>query len=264
MLERVQDVPAGIDAVKATGTVSKEDYEAVIEPLIADARGEGRRIRFLYELGSEFQSFTPAAGWEDLKVGVSAARLFEGCAVVSDTRWIRESTKFAAFLMPCPVRAFGSEDREEALRWLTSLPEGPGVSPRLLADSQVLVVEVAQPLRAADFDTLAQTADSWLETHDELRGLVVHAREFPGWKNVSSMLRHAHFVRSHHRKVRKIAVAADSKLASLAPHLANRFVRADVRRFEYDELDDAIAWAGTPPDDHSSDAGDSKADQNLR
>ncbi|MFR9727805.1 STAS/SEC14 domain-containing protein [Saccharopolyspora sp. MS10] len=255
MLERVHDVPAGVDAVKAIGTVSKEDYETVIGPLVDDARKEGRRIRFLYEFGPEFQSFTPAAGWEDFEVGIGAMRLFEGCALVSDIRWIRESTRLIGFLMPCPVRVFGSDHREEALRWLASLPEGPGVSHHILPESQVLVVEVTQPLRAPDFDALARSADHWLETHDELAGVVVHARDFPGWENVGSLLRHVRFVRDHHRKVRKVALAADSELAGLVPRLANHFVRAEVRRFGYDELDDAVVWASVPPDRHPADAG---------
>ncbi len=69
MLDRVQDVPSGVDAVKAIGTVSKGDYEAVIEPLVDNARREGRRIRLLYEFGPEFGSFTPAAGLGGLQGG---------------------------------------------------------------------------------------------------------------------------------------------------------------------------------------------------
>jgi hypothetical protein len=255
MLDRVQDVPSGVDAVKAIGTVSKGDYEAVIEPLVDNARREGRRIRLLYEFGPEFGSFTPAAGWEDFKVGIGAMRLFEGCAVVSDIGWIRQSTRLASFLMPCPVRVFGGQDREEALRWLISLPEGPGVSHQLLPESKILVVEVEQPLREQDFDALAQTADSWLETHDELAGVVVHARTFPGWENIGSLLRHVRFVRDHHRKVRRIALAADSKLAGLVPHFANHFTQAEVRQFGYGELDDAVAWASSPPDRNPAGAG---------
>ncbi|MFH8773664.1 STAS/SEC14 domain-containing protein [Streptomyces sp. NPDC017958] len=247
MLERAQDVPSGVDAVKAIGTVSKDDYQAVIEPLIDDARREGRRIRLLWECGPEFRAFTPAAGWEDLKVGIGAMRLFEGCAVVTGIRWIRESTRLAGFLMPCPVRVFDADEREEALNWLVSLPEGPGVSHKLLTESKVLVVEVEQPLRTQDFDALAQTVDSWLETHDALAGVVVHAREFPGWENIGSLLRHARFIRDHHRKVRKIALAAETKLAELVPHFANHFVQAEVRQFGYAELDDAVAWAASPP-----------------
>ncbi|GAA2496894.1 STAS/SEC14 domain-containing protein [Streptomyces sp. NPDC059506] len=248
MLERIKDVPAGVDALKAVGTVSKNDYETVIEPLVDSARKEGRRIRFLYEFGPEFRSFTPGAGWEDLKVGFGLMRLLDGCAVVTDTAWIRESSRLAGFLMSCPVRVFGTRERDEAVRWLGSLPEGPGVSHRLLPESRVVVVEVDQPLRTQDFEALALTADSWLETHTELAGLVVHVREFPGWENIGSLLRHVRFVRDHHRKIRRVALAADSRLADLVPRLANHFVQAEVRRFEYDELDDAVAWAAGSPD----------------
>ncbi|MEV0181715.1 STAS/SEC14 domain-containing protein [Streptomyces sp. NPDC050625] len=148
-------------------------------------------MRILSEIGPEFRSFTPAAGWENLKIGIGAIHLFEGCAVVSDIGWIRESTRLSRFLMPCPVRVFGLQDREETLRWLASLPEGPGVSHQLLPGSNVLVVEVEQPLRAQDFDALA--------------GVVVHAHAFPGWENIGSLLRHVRFVRDHHRKVRRVA-----------------------------------------------------------
>jgi len=76
------------------------------------------------------------------------------------------------------------------------------------------------------------------------QGRVIHAREFPGWENVGSFLRHLQFVRDHHRKVKRIALAADAKLASLAPKVAEHFIQAEVKSFGYDELDSAIAWAG--------------------
>ncbi|WP_435839591.1 STAS/SEC14 domain-containing protein [Streptomyces caniferus] len=128
----------------------------------------------------------PGSAWQDLKVGMGALRLFEGCAVVSDVGWIRESTRLTSFLMPCPVRVFGSQERDEALRWLTSLPEGPGISHRL-TESEVLVIEVEKTLRAPDFDALALTVDSWLRAHAELAGVVTHAREFPGWENIGGL-----------------------------------------------------------------------------
>ena len=104
MLERIQDVPAGVDAVNAVGAVSKKDYETVIEPLIDEARREGRRLRFLYEFGPEFRSFTPGAGWEDMKVGLGSMRMFEGCALVSDIGH-DASSRPASFSM---ARTFGT------------------------------------------------------------------------------------------------------------------------------------------------------------
>jgi hypothetical protein len=239
----MQNLPAGIDGVKAVGRVSKEDYERVFDPLVDGARREGRRLRLLYQFGPEFEGLTLDAAWEDAKLGLASLRLFDGVAVVSDVVWIRESTRLIGFVMPCPVRAFGNGQLAEGVDWLRSLPEGPAVSHRLLPEG-VLVVEVRQALRAQDFDALAATADGWIESHGDLQGIVIHARTFPGWENLGGLIRHVRFVRDHQRRVRRAALASDSRLAGLAPRIAEHFAQAEVRRFGYDALDEAIAWAG--------------------
>ena len=245
MLERLQELPEGIDGVKAVGRVSREDYERVFEPLIDSARREGRRIRLLYQFGPEFEGLSPGAAWEDAKLGLASLRMFEGCAVVTDVGWIREATRLAGFLMPCPVRVFGNATRDGAVEWLRSLPEGAAVTHRLLPERGVLVVDVRQALRAQDFDALATTADQWIDAHGDLAGSSIHARSFPGWENLGGLIRHIRFLRDHHRRVRRVALASDSKLADVAPKLAEHFVQAEVRRFGYDELDAAIGWAGS-------------------
>jgi hypothetical protein len=244
MLERIQNLPGGIDGVRAVGRVSKEDYEQVFGPLVGSARREGRRLRLLYQVGPEFEGFTTGAAWEDAKLGLASLRLLDGCAVVTDIGWIRESTRLLAFVLPCPVRVFGNGQLGAAVEWLRSLPEGPGVSHRLLSGSGVLVVEIGQALRAQDFDVLAATADTWIDANGDLLGIVIHTREFPGWENLGSLIQHVRFVRDHHRRVGRVALASDSRLADLAPRLAEHFVQAEVRRFGYDDLDAAIMWAG--------------------
>ena len=164
-----KNLPAGIDGVRAIGKISKEDYEQVFVPLLDDARREGRHIRFLYQLGPEFEGFTPGAAWEDAKIGLHFLRLFDGCALVTDLAWIRELTGLAGFFMPCPVSVFSNTEFAGAVDWLRSLPEGAAISHRLLPESGVIVVEVKQALRAQDFDSLAFTADAWIEAHGDLR-----------------------------------------------------------------------------------------------
>lgn len=244
MLEKLIGLPPGVEGLKAVGRVSKEDYETVFEPLLDAARREGRRVRFLYEFGPEFEGFTAGGAWEDARVGLGSMRLFDGCAIVSDIGWLTESSRLIAFLMPCPIKVYGTGDRKKAIDWLASLPEGPAVSHRLLPEPGVIVVEVKEPLRSQDFDTLAVTADAWIEAHGKLNGIVIHVRHFPGWENIKSFLRHVRFVRDHHRRVSRVALSADGKLASLAPRLADHFVEAEVKSFEYDDLEKAIAWAG--------------------
>ncbi|HTZ74909.1 MAG TPA: STAS/SEC14 domain-containing protein [Candidatus Aquilonibacter sp.] len=252
MIERLKDLPPGIEGVRAIGLVSKSDYEKVFPPMLDEARRYGHRVRFLYEIGPEFEGFTPGAAWEDAKIGINSMRLFIGCAIVTDRAWIRDLSRLSAFLTPCPVEVFATQDRDKALAWLNSIPEESGISHRLLPDSGVIVVEVKHALTAQDFDALSFTADAWIESHGGLQGIVIHAREFPGWENLGSLVRHIQFVRDHHRNVKRIALAADVKFASLAPKIAEHFLNSEVKRFGYDELDQAIAWAGAAAKQHAA------------
>ncbi|HTR52782.1 MAG TPA: STAS/SEC14 domain-containing protein [Kofleriaceae bacterium] len=245
MLERLSDLPTGIDGVSAVGTITKQDYEQVLRPLFDEARRGGRRVRLLYELGPRYTGFSAGAAWEDAKLGMSSLRLFEACAVVTDTAWIRDSVRLAAFFLPCPVAVFGTRERAAAIEWLRALPERPAIEHHLLAGPGVLVVEVARPLRREDFEALAATADSWIEAHGALAGVVIHARAFPGWENLAGMVRHIRFVRDHHRHVKRIALAIDGELPELAARVAEHFVAAEVRIFHHAELERATAWAGT-------------------
>jgi hypothetical protein len=246
MIERLSDLPPGIEGLRALGKVTREDYERVVQPLLDEARGHGRRLRFLYHFGPEFESITPGAAWEDARLGLQYLRLFARCAIVSDIGWIRESSRLAGVLMPCPVKVFGNGQWQEALAWLAADALG-GLTYRWIAERGVLIVEPHGPLRSEDFDALALSVDPWIEAHGTLRGLVVHAREFPGWESFGSVLRHFRFVRDHHRKIRRVALCAGGKLASLMPRLAEHFVTAEIRRFDYDALERGVAWAGEAP-----------------
>src|SRR5215467_1969095 len=248
MIEVLKDLPPGVEGVKASGMISTDDYQKVMVPLLDAARRDGRHVRFLYQIGPEFKGFTPGAAWEDIKMGLRTLRLFDACAVVSDIAWVRESTRVAAFFMPCPVKVFSVADRQLAAEWLRSLPEPATVEQRMVGETGVLVVELTRALRRQDFDAIALTADAWIESHGVLRGLVIHTRAFPGWENLGALLHHVRFVRDHHRKIERVALAADSKMTSIAPRIGEHFIQAEVKVFGYDDLDAAVAWAGEPRD----------------
>ena len=242
MLELLDDLPVGVTGIRATGAVTSDDYKHVFTPLMEAAHREGRRVRLLYELPAEFERFTAGAGLEDMRLGMKYLRLFERCAVVTDVGWLREATRLFAAMMPCPVKAFAIAERALAIDWLTA-PARSTVVHRLLTETGVLVVEPDQPLANEDFDAIAATVDPWIEREGRLRGIVVHARKFPGWQNVGALLRHLRFIRDHHRHVGRVAVAADGILADAGPGLADYFVEAELKHFGYERLDEAIRWA---------------------
>jgi hypothetical protein len=256
MLEAITGLPSGVKGMKATGKVSKEEYERVFKPILTELQSRERPLRLLYQLGPEFEGYSPLGVLEDMKLGVQSWPWLAGCAIVTDVSWVRHAAELIGFLVPYPVRVFSLDQQSQASAWLGTLPEGPEAVHRMLGDRGVLVVDIHEALRSQDFDALERTADGWIETHGSLQGLVVHTREFPGWENLGSLLRHVRFVREHHRKVKRIAIAADSKLASIAPVLAELFVKAELKSFSYDALEQAIAWAGGATEEAKASSGD--------
>ncbi len=244
MIEKISDLPPGIDGVRSSGKLTRQDYDAVIVPLVDEALRDHRKLRCLVEI-PDYGGITPSAAFEDISLGLRVLKAFEGCAIVTDLGWVGEITRFSAFLMPYPVRVFPSAQRAQAIEWLAALPAGPQITPRVLTDAGVVVVEVKEPLRAQDVEALADVIDGWLSTHTSLHGLVVHATTFPGWENALGLVRHLRFVFHHHRQIERVALAVDGKLAEVGATLAEHTVSAEVRRFAFADLDAAIKWAST-------------------
>ncbi len=109
-------------------------------------------------------------------------------------------------------------------------------------DDGILVLKPEGPLAAADFTALAGVVDAYLERHGTLRGVLIHAKSFPGWQNFGALLAHLKFVRNHHQRIEKIAAVADGAFATIMPHIASHFVHAQVRHFDFAREDAAWDW----------------------
>ena len=244
MIERDLDVPAGIDAVRVVGTVTRQDFQAVVIPLFDAADREHRRLRVLSVIDEAFAGMTPGALWADLRLSPTALRHLAGCAVLSDVPWVRRSIRAATFFLPGRFRVFATAERARALRWLADLPSALADA-RLQPDEGVVLVEIDEPLRREDIDQVRCEVDDWLTTHAELPGLVLHARAFPGWENVSGLLHHLRFVAGHQGRIQRVALVVPGSGVEMAAGVAASLLHPEVRHFS--DLDDAVRWAAVVP-----------------
>lgn len=106
----------------------------------------------------------------------------------------------------------------------------------------ILVLKPHAPLTEEDFSGLSTAVDSYLSTHDKLRGVLIRAKTFPGWESFGAFTAHMHFVREHHRQVKRIAVVTDSHIANLAESLAKHFTSAEVEHFPHTDEAKAMEW----------------------
>lgn len=241
MLQKIEDVAANVLGFKAIGKLTREDYEKVLLPTLQEYRAQGKHMRFLYQFGADFTGFTPGAAWDDFKIGLQYTRLFDRCAVVSNAEWIRHAAQLFGSMIPCPTRAFKSEEIAQAKEWLAGDVESSlGID---MIPEGVAIVRPHGSLRREDFQKLADVVDPWIEQHKELKGVVICAEKIPGWENLGSFLQHLTFVREHHKKVKRVALAVDGVVPDLLAKVASHFVVAEAKHFACSECDKAVEWA---------------------
>ena len=102
--------------IRPVGRLHAADYD-LIRPAI-DALVERRgSIRVLFE-AEEMEGWTPAAMWEDLKLGVHHASDIERIAFVVDKKWLEALASLCKVFTRAEVRTFHADELETAKTWI--------------------------------------------------------------------------------------------------------------------------------------------------
>ncbi len=119
MIERIAGLPDTVLGFSAKGIVTADDYESVIIPAVEAVFARHSKVRFLYQLGEDFDGFETAAMWDDTKLGLKHLAGWEKMAVVSDVEWIRAAIRVFGLAIPGHVRVFHNSELTEAKRWVS-------------------------------------------------------------------------------------------------------------------------------------------------
>ena len=112
----------------------------------------------------------------------------------------------------------------------------------LLRNEGILLIRPQGPIEAGDFESVAKVVDPYIAEKGQLQGVMIEARSFPGWDTFGALVSHLRFVRDHHRLVSKIAAVSDSAILTILPQIAKHFVKAEVRHFDAQDREAALAW----------------------
>lgn len=116
------------------------------------------------------------------------------------------------------------------------------ISYKIISEKGIVIIEPSGPLQQKDFENLAEGIDDYISRNGKLDGLIIHAKSFPGWEDFGAFIHHMKFIKGHHREIKRVAAAIDSKIMSIIPKIANHFVLAEVKHFAYDDIEAAKEW----------------------
>ena len=120
MVERMDDVPAGVIGLRASGKLTKEDYTGVLEPALKEAMDSGE-ARVVFVL-TDFEGLELDATFEDIKTGLGVEfghrKTWKRLAVVTDVDWVARAMRMFAWAMPGELAVYDDLDKlEEANSW---------------------------------------------------------------------------------------------------------------------------------------------------
>ena len=113
---------------------------------------------------------------------------------------------------------------------------------KLNENSAVAVLEPDGELKVDDFLNVTRIIDPYIKRHGKLKGIIIHVKDFPGWNSFSALKSHLKFVNEHHKLVSHVAFVTDSVIGELAENIADHFIKAKIKNFDFDEINEATSW----------------------
>ena len=114
----MNDYPENVLGFSAEGKITGTDYETVLIPAIEEKLKTNKKIRMLYQLGSNFTGFEMSAMLDDAKMGMKHLSAWNKFAFVSDHELINTFAKFFGHLLSCELRIFKNAELEKAKKWI--------------------------------------------------------------------------------------------------------------------------------------------------
>lgn len=120
MIEILPKSQGNIMGVKASGTLTTQDYEEVLIPKMEAVLKNNDKARFLYYVSDDLEGIEPGAMWDDAKFAGEHRDRFDKIAIVTDSKWMQWSTKVASWFMQGEVKSFPGNQLDEAWNWIES------------------------------------------------------------------------------------------------------------------------------------------------
>ncbi|HFQ4953450.1 TPA: STAS/SEC14 domain-containing protein [Vibrio vulnificus] len=101
---------------KATGTLTHQDYQAIVPVLEAALAGINRQQMNMLADISEFSGWEPRAAWDDFQLGLKIGFNVNKVAVYGDKNWQELAAKVGSWFISGEMKSFS--DYDSAITWL--------------------------------------------------------------------------------------------------------------------------------------------------
>jgi hypothetical protein len=119
MIEQIENLPENVVGFRASGKVTKDEYDTILIPAVDKQANETGKLRYLFVLDTDVSNLTGGAWYDDIKMGLKHLLQWKKIAIVSDQKGVNKFTNVFGHVMPGEVKAFTIAELATAKTWLS-------------------------------------------------------------------------------------------------------------------------------------------------
>jgi hypothetical protein len=117
MITLLNDLPSNMVGFKASGKVTREDFQNTVMPAVDALVRKTGELNYLLLLDTSLSDFSIGAWMQDLVLGAKHLLQWNRVAIVSDVKSIRSFTNLYSHVIPGEFKGFSHEQLDEAVAW---------------------------------------------------------------------------------------------------------------------------------------------------
>ena len=125
MIGILPDIPPNVAGFKASGEVTREDYEKIVFPEIRRHVELYGHLNFVFYVDTSLKNFSAGAWVRDIWLGLKELARWHKVAIISDVERIRRFTDTTSHLLPGEYKGFPTHLLEDAIRWASTEEQSP-------------------------------------------------------------------------------------------------------------------------------------------
>ena len=116
MIQQITDLPENMVGFRASGEVTKDDFDIVLQKVEEIVEKTGK-LNYLLYLETSPANFTIGAWVKDGLLGVQNLTKWNRAAIVSDSEMVKKFTDVFSDIMPGEFRGFEMDNLQHAIDW---------------------------------------------------------------------------------------------------------------------------------------------------
>lgn len=118
MIQELKDTPNTMVGFRAIGEITKEDFDKVVLPAVAELVKRIDKLNYLLILDTPIKEFTFGAWMSDAMLGLNNMTKWNRVAIISDSSAIQSFTDIFSKIMPGEFRGYEPSQLKEAINWV--------------------------------------------------------------------------------------------------------------------------------------------------